>query len=192
MKTPRSKLTKLITRERTLRVSAERLTQMISRHGIHHRSLAQATIDNLLITIKPGHLEISGRFQHDHWSGMFNLCLRPGQVIWSEQQHTLFFEIRDHDVQFDRSLHGVLASIGLATINGLFGKNFILNKTITAIRGNQVEVTLDHLDPKLQPILEAFTLHRIECIEKELHLVLSTHPRKVLNSVGQLIANRIK
>jgi hypothetical protein len=191
MKTPRSKLITLITRERRLRVSAKRLTRMIGRHALHHHTLTEETIDNLLVTITPGHIEISGRFQRNRWSGLFHLGLRPSQIIWNQQRHALFFELRDHDIQFDRSLHGVLASIGLATINGLFGENFILNKTITAIRGDQVEVDLDHLNPKLQPIWEAFTLHRIECRKDEMQLVLSTHPRKVLKSIGQLVVNRI-
>ena len=85
----------------------------------------------------------------------------------------------------------MLAAIGLATINGLFGKNFILNKTITAIHGDQVEVDLDQLNPKLQPVWNAFTLHRIECIKDELQLVLSSHPRKVLKSIGQLVLNQV-
>jgi hypothetical protein len=191
MKILQSKLSALINRERRLRVSSERLTQMIGRHGLGHATLTEEIIDNLLVTIVPGHIEISGRFQRDRWSGLFHLCLRPIKVIWNEQQHALFFELRDHDVQFDRSLHGVLASIGLATINGLFGKNYILNKTVTAIRGNQVEIDLGHLDPMRQPVWEAFTLHRLECMADELHLVFSTHPRKVLKSIGQLVVNRI-
>jgi hypothetical protein len=80
----------------------------------------------------------------------------------------------------------VLASIGVATVNGLFGKNFVLSKTIAAVDDNQVLFELDHLSPRLQPLLEAITLHRIECVENALQVCFSTHPRKALLSVGRL------
>jgi len=83
-------------------------------------------------------------------------------------------------------MRGVLASIGIAFVNGLFGKNFVLRKTIAAMDGNQVLFELDHLSPKLQPLLEAITLHRIECVENALQVCFSTHPRKALQSVGRL------
>ncbi len=129
---------------------------------------------------------VSGRFDRDRWSGQFFLRLRPSQVIWDAQRHALFFELLDHDIQFDRSLRGVLATIGVATVNGLFGKNFMLGKTIAALDGDQVHFELDHLSAKLQPILEAFTLHHIECVDNALQVCFSAHPRQVLKSCGRL------
>ena len=190
MKSLSSKLTTLITREYTLNVSAERLTRIIA-HGLRHNALLTEAVENLTVAITAPHLTITGRFQHDRWSGRFYVRLQPDRVIWNPQRHTILFKLLDHDIQFDRSLRGVLASIGLATIEGVFGKNFILNKTVTAIQGDQVEITLDHLNPERQPIWDAFTLHRIKCVENTLQLVLSTHPRKLLKGIGRLLANRL-
>jgi hypothetical protein len=186
MKTPGSLLQTLINREHTLEVSAERLTRIIGRQGFRHQNLVTEPIEAVSVEISPGILSVSGRFHRDRWSGRFHLHLRPTQVIWEELRHTLFFELLDHDIQFDPSLRGVLASIGIATANGLFGKNFILQKTIAALDGSQVQFELDHLNPKLQPLLEAFTLHRIECVDNALQVRFSTGPRKVLRSCGRL------
>jgi hypothetical protein len=185
----RSQLQAFINREHTLQVSAERLTRIIDRQDLRHQTPMTGSVDAVSIAITPEALMLTGRFDHDRWTGQFHLYLRPTQIIWDAQRHALFFELIDHDIKFDRSLRGVLASIGIATINGLFGKNFILRKTITAIDGKQVRFELDHLSPRFQPLLEAFTLHHIECTEDALLVRFSTHPRKVLLSLGQLAKN---
>jgi len=186
MKTPRSLLQAFINREHTLEVPAERLTRIIGRHGFRHPNLVTDPIEAVSIEISPGRLMVSGRFHRDRWSGQFHLRLRPSRVLWEASRHALFFELLDHDIQFDSSLRGVLASIGIAAVNGLFGKNYILQKTIAALEGNQVQFELDHLNPKFQPLLEAFTLHQIECVENALQVRFSMHPRQVLRSCGHL------
>jgi len=186
MKTFRSKLHTFISRQHTLEVSAERLTRIIGHHGLRHQPLATEPIEAVSVAISPGALMVSGRFHRDRWSGHFHLRLRPMRVLWETHHHALFFELLDHDIQFDPSLRGVLAAIGVAAVNGLFGKNFILGKTIAALDGDQVHFELDRLSPKLQPLLEAFTLHHIECVDNALQVCFSAHPRQVLKSCGQL------
>ncbi len=189
MKTFRSRLQAFITRKHTLEVSAERLTRIIGRHAMHHQALANESIEAVSVAIVPGALKVSGRFNRDRWTGQFHLRLRPTQVFWEAQRHALLFELLDHDIQFDPSLRGVLASIGVAAVNGLLGKNFIIGKTIAALHGNQVHFELDRLSPELHPLLEAFTLHHLECVDHALQVCFSARPRQVLKSCGHLAVN---
>ena len=186
MKSRLFRLYAFITREHTIEISAERLTRLINRHGLRQQVNVTEPIDKLSLSLAAGSLTLSGRFEHSRWPGRFRVRLQPTHVIWETHRHVLGFKLIDHTVQFDRSVRGALAAIGLAVVNGLLGKNYMLGKTFTALDGDQVLFELDHLDPKIGPLLEALTLHRIECIPDALRVHFSTHPRQVLRSAGRL------
>lgn len=180
----------LISKDNQIEISADHLNKVIQMDQMYYKKLSEIGVESLNIEIEPILMLISGSFDKNKLKGDFNILLKPDNIEWNNK-HVLLFQVLDHNVNFEKTFRGILANIGNAVIESIFGKDFIVSMLVAEYNDNFIRVDLDSACGDFNDLLNLIILKEIRCEKDKLILLIQVDPKQALECTGVTLLKRM-
>ncbi len=176
-----------VDREHEISVSQETLNRKVREDDQIRSKLEEEGIDDVDLTVEEGAILVRGRFRKKGVSGGFRVRMRPGEPVWEADRHAIRLHIVDQDVDFDRNVTGIVASLGSKVASGLFGWDLVGGRIRNETEGGAITLELDGHSRLLDTVLTSLRATRLECRPGEVILAFKADPTHAMANAGELL-----